>query len=89
MSTMTQAISSAVRVRAAREGLTLTAIAEKAGIKKTAFGDRMAGRRSWTTEELSGLANALNLPSSWDLFDLAKHEAELIDQEHTDLQATA
>lgn len=81
MNQLNQAISSAIRVRAVREGKTLTAIAKDSGIKTTSFFDRMTNKRCWDIEQLESLALALGLKSSFDLFELAEHEAELAETE--------
>lgn len=79
MSTMTSAISTAIKVQATREGVTLTSIADAAGLGRTAFFERLSNKRGWSTDTLEKVAIALHLESAWELFDLASAESRFAD----------
>lgn len=79
MNNLNSAISTAIRVAATREGVALTAIAEKAGIKTTSFFDRLTNKRNWDTDQIDAIAGALGFKSSFDLFSAAETERRLSD----------
>lgn len=76
MPTLSEAISTAVRVQAARTGTSLGVIAATLGISRTALWKRMSNELPWSTEDFDKIADALGLADSWELIKLAEQEAD-------------
>ena len=83
MSDMNEAISTAVKVQAAREGISLSKVFESIGMSRTSFWERLGGKRPWDTDDFDKLASALNLESAWSLIDIAKNEQLIAEQRVT------
>ncbi len=77
MATFQEAISSAVKAQAARNGLKNKDIAESMGISRDALWRRLSNRLTWNSEDFEKLARAIGLDSSWQLMDLAREEQHL------------
>lgn len=77
MTSMNDAISTAVKVQAARIGKSLNEIYTELGMGRTTFWERLNGKRAWNTEEFEQLATILKLKSSWDLLKLAEKEQDI------------
>ena len=95
MTSMNTAISQAIRVQAAREGISLRKISKEIGMGYTSFWSRLGGERSWNTDQLTLLggerswntdqltllAKALHLDSAWTLISIAEEERAKIDDQ--------
>lgn len=81
MTSMNTAISQAIRVQAAREGISMRKISKEIGMSYTSFWSRLGGERSWNTDQLSLLAKALHLDSAWTLISIAEEERAKIDDQ--------
>lgn len=80
MNTLDKYLSIAIKVQAAREGMTLKDIRSKAGIGQTTFTERINNHQSWTASEIDKIAKALGLEDGIALYDIARTECDIAEK---------
>lgn len=80
MNKLDKYLSIAIKVQAAREGMTLKDIQSKAGIGQTTFTERINNHRSWAANEIDKIAKALGLTDGIALYDIARNECDIAEK---------
>lgn len=80
MNKLDKYLSIAIKVQAAREGMTLKDIRSKAGIGQTTFTERINNHQSWTAVEIDRIAKALGLTDGIALYDIARNECAIAEK---------
>lgn len=75
MPNINEAISTAIRVQAARIGKPLNEISAALSIGRTAFWNRLSNEKPWNTSDLEKIAGVLELADAWEVIRLAEQEA--------------
>ena len=81
MNKLDKYLSIAIKVQAAREGMTLKDIRSKAGIGQTTFTERINNHQSWTAVEIDRIAKAMDLTDGIALYDIARNECDIAEKQ--------